>query len=248
MDMPGGEKRIVPAHVAIIMDGNGRWAEARGKPRIEGHRQGAKSVDRITRASGRLGVKRLTLYAFSSENWKRPKREVSMLMTLLRDYLKRYKKELMENKVRLTAIGRIHMLPQRTRDALTRTMNETSANTGLNLCLALSYGGRDEIVDAARALAREVAKGHLQPDQIDEGLLSQHLYQPGPDPDLIIRTAGEMRLSNFLLWEASYAEFYSTPLCWPEFSEDDLEEAIAVYNERVRKYGGLIETGGKKDC
>jgi undecaprenyl diphosphate synthase len=235
----------VPHHIAIIMDGNGRWARQRGKQRIEGHRQGAKTVDRITEESARLGVKRLTLYAFSVENWNRPKTEIKLLMTLLKEYLNRYRKKLMENRIRLTVIGRTQDLPADTRQAVDKVIRDSQDNEGMNLCLALSYGGRTEIVDAARRLADKVKRGELEVGAIDEAVFAEHLYQPGPDPDLIIRTAGEMRLSNFLLWEASYAEFYSTPLCWPEFMEKDLHEAIEVYNGRVRKYGGLIETGEK---
>jgi undecaprenyl diphosphate synthase len=236
----------IPGHIAIIMDGNGRWANRQGKRRIDGHRQGAKTVDLITRECARLGVKRLTLYAFSMENWKRPKTEIKMLMELLSDYLRRFNKKLNEEGVRLTAIGRIDDLPRGTQKQLRQVIESTAENQRMNLCLALSYGGRTEIVDAARRLAEKAVKGEIEPGAIDEDLFAEHLYQPGPDPDLIIRTAGEMRLSNFLLWEASYSEFYSTPLCWPEFKEEDLHEAIRVFNNRTRKFGGLIEEGEKQ--
>ena len=242
------ENMNIPAHIAMIMDGNGRWAEQHGKPRIEGHRQGAKTVDRITEACAALGITRLTLYAFSMENWNRPKREVSMLMALLREYLKRYLKKLMENRIRLTAVGRIHDLPDSTRAALELALDKTAGNDGMNLCLALGYGGRTEIVDTARKLAGMAVAGRIKPEDIDEELFANHIYQPGPDPDLIIRTAGEMRLSNFLLWEASYSEFYSTTCCWPEFGEEELHKAIHEYNRRVRKFGGLINSGGRKEC
>jgi undecaprenyl diphosphate synthase len=246
---PMNDKKMhIPSHIAMIMDGNGRWANRQGKKRVDGHREGAKTVDRITESCARLGVKRLTLYAFSLENWKRPKLEVAALMKLLKEYLKRFLPKLMDNRIRLTAIGRIQDLPKGTRGALQQTMDATAGNPGMNLCLALSYGGRAEIVDAARALAEKAAAGELAPDEIDEELFASHIYQPGPDPDLIIRTAGEMRLSNFLLWEASYAEFYSTPRCWPEFTEEALIEAIEEYNQRIRKYGGLIEAEGARKC
>jgi undecaprenyl diphosphate synthase len=241
-------KMQIPGHVAIIMDGNGRWANRQGKKRVEGHKAGARTVDLITEACARLGVKRLTLYAFSMENWNRPKLEITALMKLLKDYLKRFLPKLMENGIRLTAIGRLDMMPKNTRASLQRTIDETAGNATMNLCLALSYGGRAEIVDAARALARKAAEGKLDPDKIDEALFSEHIYQPGPDPDLVIRTAGEMRLSNFLLWEASYSEFYSTPLCWPDFTEGALLDAFREYNRRTRKYGGLIETEGAGKC
>jgi len=240
------ESMTIPNHIAMIMDGNGRWAQSRGKPRFEGHRQGAKTVDIITVEGARLGLKRLTLYAFSAENWKRPEKEVKLLMSLLSEYLKRFLKKLMKNNIKLTAIGRIRDLPEPTYGDLLDVIKATSNNSGMNLCLALSYGGRTEIVDAARSLAKKAVAGEIDPDQIDEALFSEHIYQPDIDPDLIIRTAGEMRLSNFLLWQASYSEFYKTDLCWPEFREEALHEAIADYNRRVRKYGGLIESGSEK--
>jgi undecaprenyl diphosphate synthase len=182
------------------------------------------------------------------ENWNRPKREIDLLMTLLREYLKRYRKKLMENRIRLTAIGRIQDLPEGTRRALEHLMEETAGNDGMNLCLALSYGGRAEIVDTARKLARMALEGGIEPEEIDEALFAQHIYQPGADPDLVIRTAGEMRLSNFLLWEASYSEFYATPRCWPEFGEEDLMDAVREYHLRVRKFGGLGQDGGQRAC
>lgn len=237
------ESLTLPKHIAIIMDGNGRWAKRQGKQRVEGHRQGAKTVDRITEECARLKIERLTLYAFSSENWKRPKLEVSLLMKLLGEYLKRFKGKLMDNRIRLTAIGRLTDLPDATFKQLQHVIEATAGNDGLNLCLALSYGGRTEIVDAARSLCKEVLDGRITAEEIDEERFAQHLYQPGVDPDLLIRTAGEMRLSNFLLWQASYSEFYSLERCWPEFSEEDLHEAIVEYNRRTRKFGGLIETG-----
>ena len=242
------DKTIIPFHIAIIMDGTGRWAERNGSPRIMGHKKGADTVDRITEACARLGVGRLTLYAFSVENWKRPKLEIKALMTLLRESLRRFRKKLMQNRIRLTTIGRTQDLPKATRDDLERIIRETEGNDGMNLCLALSYGGRAEIVDAARKLAEKAVCGELCHEEIDEEMFAQNLYQPDRDPDLIIRTAGEMRLSNFLLWGASYSEFYSTPVCWPEFEEQHLEEAINEYNHRTRKFGGLIKTGSRKEC
>ena len=242
------ENLDIPSHIAIIMDGNGRWAKGHRKPRIEGHRQGAKTVNRITEECARIGVERLTLYAFSLENWTRPKREVNLLMALLKDFLKRYKKKLMENAIRLTAIGRLQDLPDGTRKVLDGVIAQTAGNGRMNLCLALSYGGRAEIVDVAGKLARMALEGDIRPTDINEALFAKHLYQPGPDPDLIIRTAGEMRLSNFLLWEASYAEFYSTPCCWPDFDEAALHEAIRVFNDRIRKFGGLIPRGEDSGC
>ena len=229
----------LPRHVAIIMDGNGRWAERRGLKRVEGHRQGAETAQQISEECSRLGIERLTLYAFSLENWKRPKAEVITLMKLLKKFLKDKRAEMKKEKIRFSAIGRLHMLPADTRRELDKTISATEANDGLNLCLALSYGGRAEVVDAARALARQAAPGAIDPDAIDQEMLSRELYQPGVDPDLMIRTAGEMRLSNFLLWQASYSEFYVTEKCWPEFTAEEFQKALDAYDQRIRKFGGL---------
>jgi len=229
----------IPPHIAIIMDGNGRWAERRGLMRVEGHRQGAETVGQIAEECERLGVERLTLYAFSLENWKRPKAEVSTLMTLLKKFLIEKREEMKDRSVRFSAIGRLRLLPSDTYAELMRTIESTSQNTGLNICLALSYGARAELVDAARGLAEKAARGEIRPEEIDEELFAKHLYQPGRDPDLLIRTAGEMRLSNFLLWQISYSELFVSELCWPEFTVDEFHRALHAYEARTRKFGGL---------
>lgn len=231
-----------PDHIAIIMDGNGRWAQSRGWIRVRGHKVGTDSVREVTTAAAELGVGSLTLYAFSRENWKRPDFEVRTLMRLLRLYLRRERKTLMENGIRLKAIGRLEDLPGFARKALEETIALTAGNTGMTLRLALSYGSRTEIADAARAMGRAIAAGTLDPEEVTEDTLRSYLYDPEtPDPDLVVRTAGEMRLSNFLLWQASYAEFYVTDLCWPEFRGAELEEAIRAYSRRKRKFGGLLK-------
>lgn len=228
----------IPLHVAIIMDGNGRWARQRGKPRIFGHRAGAESLRAVLRACRDHGVKYLTVYAFSTENWVRPPDEVSGLMTLLRTFLKKDEHELHENQVRLQVTGRIADLPKAVRAELTRVMDATRHYDKGHLILALSYGGRTEIADAVRAIARNVQAGALEPDQIDEALIARHLYLPDvPDPDLMIRTSGELRLSNFLLWEISYTEFYFTDTLWPDFREPHFAEALADYSRRCRRFG-----------
>lgn len=228
----------IPRHVAIIMDGNGRWARQRGKPRIFGHRAGAESLRAVLRACRDHDVKYLTVYAFSTENWVRPPDEVSGLMTLLRTFLKKDEHELHENQVRLQVTGRIADLPKAVRAELTRVMDATRHYDKGHLILALSYGGRTEIADAVRAIARNVQAGALEPDQIDEKLIARHLYLPEvPDPDLMIRTSGELRLSNFLLWEISYTEFYFTDTLWPDFREPHFAEALADYSRRCRRFG-----------
>jgi undecaprenyl diphosphate synthase len=228
----------IPRHVAIIMDGNGRWAKQRGLPRIEGHRAGAESVRRIVQACGELGVEYLTLYAFSVENWNRPKPEVSALMRLLEFYLKEEIPELQKNNVRLAAIGRLHELPLRAQRQLEKSITALSKNTGLTLVLALSYGGRAELVDAMRALGCEIKAGRLDISDIDESAVTRHLYTRNlPDPDLLIRTSGEMRVSNFLLWQISYAEIYVTDTLWPDFRKPELEAALADYSKRHRRFG-----------
>ena len=230
----------VPAHVAIIMDGNGRWAKARHLPRVEGHRQGAESVRTIVRAAGELGVKYLTLYAFSVENWSRPKEEVDTLMKYLARYLKNEIGELNRNNVRLEVIGQIYRLPEFVQDQLQKTIEALSKNNGLTLILALSYGGRTEIVEAVRAIAAKVQKGQLEAAEIDEQVVSQHLYtRQYPDPDLLIRTSGEMRVSNFLLWQISYAELVVTPTLWPDFRKAQFCDALAEYARRHRRFGGV---------
>jgi undecaprenyl diphosphate synthase len=230
--------RNLPRHVAIIMDGNGRWARERRLPHIEGHRRGAESVREIVRVSGELGIDYLTLYAFSTENWNRPKAEVSALMRLLEFYLKREVDELNKNNVRLTAIGRLHELPGRAQDQLEKSIDVLKKNTGLTLVLALSYGGRAEIVDAVRSICREVKNGRLDGSRVDEKVISQHLYTRSiPDPDLLIRTSGEMRVSNFLLWQISYAEIYVTETLWPDFRRAEYLKALADYGSRDRRFG-----------
>jgi undecaprenyl diphosphate synthase len=232
----------IPAHIAIIMDGNGRWAREQGLKRILGHESGAETVREITRECSRLGVGRVTLYAFSAENWKRPKREVDYLMRLLRQYLVEERKEIMDNSIRFTAIGRLHELPEGVRVELGRTTEISAKNKGMVLCLALSYGGRIEIVDAVRRLAREVREGRCAPESIDEKAIARYLYDPGaPDPDLLIRTGGDLRVSNFLLWQISYTELWVTPVKWPEFKKDHLHEAIREYSQRDRRFGGINE-------
>jgi undecaprenyl diphosphate synthase len=231
----------LPGHVAIIMDGNGRWAKARKLPRTRGHAEGVESVRTVTRHGARRKLRQLTLYAFSEENWKRPAREVRLLMRLLRRFLIRERGEIMDNDIRLEAIGRIDRLPAEVRKELDKTREMSAANQGMVLNLALSYGGRQEIVDAMRTIARRVEAGELKPDDITEEVVTAHLYQPEmPPPDLLIRTAGEMRVSNFLLWQISYTELFVTPVTWPEFREEGLEEAFAAYRGRVRKFGGLV--------
>ena len=228
----------IPRHVAIIMDGNGRWAKQRGLPRIEGHRAGSESVREIVRACGELGIEYLTLFAFSSENWSRPRPEVRALMHLLEFYLKQEIPELDKNNVRLRAIGRLHELPGSAQKQLQTSIATLNKNTGLTLVLALSYGGRAEIVDAARSLARDVKTGAIQVADIDETSLSQRLYTAGmPDPDLLVRTSGELRISNFLLWQISYAEVYVTETLWPDFRKEELVKALENYGKRQRRFG-----------
>jgi undecaprenyl diphosphate synthase len=234
-------KAGLPRHVAIIMDGNGRWARARGLSRTRGHAAGVESVRAVTRLCARKGIPQLTLYAFSEENWKRPAREVSLLMRLLRRFLIRERGEIRENDIRLTAIGRLDRLPADVRKELEKTRALSAGNRGMVLNLALSYGGRQEIVDAVRAIAKRVRAGEIAPEDIGEETITAHLYQPDmPPPDLLIRTAGEMRFSNFLLWQVSYTELHVTTACWPEFREEQLDEAFESYGRRVRKFGGLV--------
>lgn len=222
------------------MDGNGRWAKERGLPRTEGHRAGADAVRRVTEACGELGVEFLTLYAFSSENWKRPKREVDALMKLLEQFLRIKTPEMKEQNIRLQAIGRLHDLPASCQAQLHRSIEDTSGNSGLTLILALSYGGREEIVDGVKSLLESVERGHLDKGMIDVEVFSKHLYtRYYPDPDLLIRTSGELRLSNFLLWQLSYTEFYVTKKLWPDFCMDDLKDAVRSYGQRERRFGAV---------
>lgn len=231
---------VIPQHVAIIMDGNGRWAKAQGLPRLRGHRAGAESVRAILLACRKVGVKYLTLYAFSSENWVRPRPEVAGLMSLLREFLRDQADELHKHKVRLRVIGHQQDLPLPVRRELNRVIDETAHYTDGHLILALSYGGRQEITDAVRAIAEKVQRNELEPKKITEDTLAQHLYLPDvPDPDFMIRTSGEMRISNFLLWQLSYAELYVTPVMWPEFREPQFLEAMEVYQGRHRRFGDI---------
>ncbi|RME96565.1 MAG: isoprenyl transferase [Verrucomicrobia bacterium] len=230
----------LPTHVAIIMDGNGRWARQRGLPRVEGHRRGVESVRAVVRAAGELGIKYLTLYAFSVENWNRPRDEVDTLMKYLARYLKTEINELNRNNVRLEAIGQIYRLPEFVQEQLAKTREALSRNNGLTLTLALSYGGRTEIVEAVRKIAHEVAEGKLDPDEINEQVFSQHLYTHNyPDPDLLIRTSGELRISNFMLWQCSYTEFVVTPTLWPDFRKAEFYAALEEYTRRHRRFGGV---------
>ncbi len=230
----------VPRSIAIIMDGNGRWAKKRGFLRTKGHEQGVRAVRDTVTECARLGLESLTLYAFSEENWKRPAIEVGFLMTMLNRFLVKERPTLMENDVRLVHVGRIEKLPAKVRGTLLETERLTDGNGGLTLCLALSYGGRQEIVDAAKRLATEVEEGTLAVEDIDEAALGLRLYRPEiPDPDLLIRTAGEYRVSNFLLWQISYAEFFVTETCWPEFGVEELHRAFDSYRSRDRRFGGL---------
>jgi len=230
----------IPVHVAIIMDGNGRWAQRRGLPRIKGHEVGTDSVRAIVRACRKAGVKYLTLYAFSSENWVRPKAEIIGLMRILRRFLTQQEHELHENKVRLRVIGHIDDLPLPVQRELRRVIEVTKDYKEGTLTLALSYGGRVEITDAARKIAEDVRAGKLKPSAIDERKFAEYLYAPDvPDPDLMIRTSGELRLSNFLLWQLSYAEFYITDVLWPDFREKEFEAALQAYAERRRRYGDV---------
>ena len=230
-----------PEHIAIIMDGNGRWATERGMLRVQGHTAGVQSVREITTECARMGVSSLTLYAFSVENWRRPSTEVRYLMRLLRVFMRTERRTLLDNGVRLRCIGRLEDLPAPALKALRRTEELTAEGDGMLLRLALSYGSRTELADALAAATRDALAGRLDPDTIDEETLRRYLYDPEtPDPDLIIRTAGELRVSNFLLWQMSYAELYVTDLCWPEFRREELLAAIRAYAGRRRKYGGLL--------
>jgi undecaprenyl diphosphate synthase len=232
----------LPQHVAIIMDGNGRWARQKAMNRILGHEEGTESVRVIVRASREIGIKCLTLYAFSEENWKRPKYEVSALMTILKRFLKSELKEMQENNIRFIAIGRTHKLPEDVRNLIEETIGKTAKNTGMTLALALSYGGRQEFSDAVQKIAKRIVSGDLQPSDINEELISDFLYTAGlPDPDLLIRTSGEYRISNFLLWQIAYAELYVTPTLWPDFRKEEYIKAIEEYQKRDRRFGGAGE-------
>jgi undecaprenyl diphosphate synthase len=230
----------LPRHIAVIMDGNGRWAQERGLARAVGHAQGAVSVRTIVEECCRLGLDQLTLYCLSSENWKRPQAELDFLMSLLQQYLLEERREILDQNIRFTTIGRRDGLPPEVLRELDENIRLSMGNTGLTLCLAINYGGRTEIVDACRDLAERVRRGELAPVAIDEAAIDAALYTAGmPDPDLLIRTAGELRVSNFLLWQISYAELWVTERCWPEFDAALLHEALRDYARRVRRFGGL---------
>jgi undecaprenyl diphosphate synthase len=230
----------IPRHIAIIMDGNGRWAKERGLPRREGHRAGAESVREVTDACIDLGVGYLTLYAFSSENWNRPQAEIKALMDLLDRFLEEKAKDLKKQNIRLHAIGQLERLPEKTRRLLDQIIAATADHTALTLVLALSYGAREEIVSAARSLAEDASTGKLQPEEIDAEVFASRLQTAGiPDPDLLIRSSGEMRVSNFLLWQISYAEIVIVKKFWPDFRHNDLIEAVREYQRRHRRFGAL---------
>lgn len=237
------DKEKLPRHIAIIMDGNGRWAKARHLPRIEGHRNAVKTVREVVEACGELEIEVLTLYAFSTENWRRPGLEVRALMRLLREQLRRQTEELNENNVQLRAIGQTDKLPKNIRQELENSIELTKYNTGLILNLAINYGSRQEIVQAVHKIAQAVKNGLLDVDEINEEQFANYLYTSNLlDPDLLIRTSGEMRISNFLLWQLAYSELYITPVLWPDFTLRDLFIAIIDYQRRNRRFGGLDAT------
>jgi undecaprenyl diphosphate synthase len=231
---------VLPRHIAMIMDGNGRWARQRGLERIEGHVRGADTVRRVVEECCRIGIEQLTLYSFSSENWKRPKPEVDFLMGLLKEYLIGERPEILRQRIRFRVIGRRSELAPDVIGEIEETERLSARNTGLTLALAVNYGSRAEIVDAVRAIAERVQRGELAPAEIDEMTISDSLYTAGmPDPDLLIRTAGEMRVSNYLLWQISYAELWVTPVFWPEFTAEVFHSALRDYAARERRFGGL---------
>lgn len=232
----------LPRHIAVIMDGNGRWAQSRNLPRIEGHRRGVASVRSTVEACAKLGIGQLTLYCLSSENWKRPQHELDFLMHLLEQYMIEERRTIMENNLAVDIIGRRDGIPAQVQEEMDRTISLSAGNTGTRLCLAINYGGRVEMVDAVRRIACRVRDGEMAVDEITEAAIARHLYTAGmPDPDLLIRTAGEMRVSNFLLWQISYAELWVTPRCWPDFRPNDLYQAIRDFAARQRRFGGLPE-------
>ena len=233
----------VPQHIAIIMDGNGRWAKGRGFGRSRGHREGAKRADDIITEAARIGVKYLTMYAFSTENWNRPKSEVTMLMRFLVEQLKIWDKKLVKNRIALVSAGEIHRLPLFAQRELERVTRVTAIeNPKMTVVLCLSYGGRQELVDSFRKIAAKVKTGEVAPEAIDQELVRQHLYQPSiPDPDMLIRTGGEQRVSNFLLWQIAYSELYTTSELWPDFRQPQLHAAIEEYNSRERRFGKTSE-------
>ncbi|NEO49460.1 MAG: isoprenyl transferase [Moorea sp. SIO4A3] len=228
----------LPRHVAVIMDGNGRWAKRRGLPRVIGHRQGVEALKKLLRCCDDWGIKALTAYAFSTENWGRPLEEVEFLMTLFERVLARELQEMMEENVRIQFVGNLTALPPSLQAQIEHSMNETLNNTGIQFTVATNYGARQEIIQACRAIATQVQLGHIQPDDIDEALFSRHLYTANVcDPDLLIRTSGEMRLSNFLLWQMAYGELYITDTLWPDFDRGEFHRALSTYQQRERRFG-----------
>ncbi len=236
----GIDSEKMPKSIAIIMDGNGRWAQQRGLPRTAGHIEGAKTVRKIVKEAARLGIESLTLYSFSIENWNRPKDEVQALMGLYAEYLVLERPTVQENNIRLVHLGRREGLPETVLTELDEAIKQSNKNTGMFLCLALNYGSRSEMADALKLIAEKVTQGKINPSDIDEQLISNSLDTANvPDPDLLVRTSGEMRLSNFLLWQLSYSEFYVTDANWPDFDEKQLHKAILAYSNRDRRFGGL---------
>ena len=231
---------LLPRHLAIIMDGNGRWAKSRKLPRVAGHREGARTVDKTVTYCRKMGIKVLTLFAFSSQNWSRPSLEIKALMALLSDYITSERRTILDNNIRLTAIGALDELPDKPRKALFDLMEVSSSNTGMTLCLALSYGGKEEIVAAAKSIAKKVASGELNPDSINSEIFDSHLWSSNLGPvDLLVRTSGEIRVSNFLLWSAAYAEFFFCKKMWPDFMEADIDAAIQAFSNRDRRFGQI---------
>ena len=236
------ELKKIPKHVAIIMDGNGRWAKKRNMPRVKGHYEGMQTVKKITKYASKLGIKYLTLYAFSTENWARPKEEVTYLMDLPEKMFTSFMPELMENNVKVEVIGRINELPENTQKSVLDAIEQTKNNTGLKLIFALNYGSKDEILNAVKKIATEVKNDELNIENINDELFSKNLYTKGtPDPDLLIRTSGEQRISNFLLWQIAYSEFIFTKVAWPDFDEQQFYNSLLEYQSRDRRYGGLNE-------
>lgn len=230
----------IPQHIGIIMDGNGRWAKKRGLPRSAGHAAGAKTLDKITRSAEKLGIKYVTVYAFSTENWKRPKEEVDALMKLMVDYLDDYKRVLGGDNIRIKIIGNRDRLSDEINRKIDIVEEDTKHNDKITLVIALNYGGREEIVSAAKKIAADVKSGMISPDDIDEKMISDSIYTSFmPDPDFIIRPSGELRLSNFLLWQSAYSEFWFSDICWPDFTEADLHRAVIDFQKRNRRFGGV---------
>ncbi|AKG73784.1 isoprenyl transferase [Salinicoccus halodurans] len=236
------EIKALPEHIAIIMDGNGRYAKQRNRPRVNGHYEGMQNVKRITRHASDIGIKYLTLYAFSTENWSRPKSEVSYLMKLPGDFLGAFLPELIEKNVKVITIGNNEALPEHTVNAVSEAVEKTRDNTGMRLVFALNYGGRDELIRSIKAIAEEVSQGTLDKEEINQDTVDAHLYTKGiPEPEMMIRTSGEYRLSNFLLWQSSYSELFFTNTFWPEFTTEELDGMISQYQRRSRRFGGLDE-------